>query len=298
MVSLTTLRIKTRHNQLTGTPGIDNIQLIKQTGQARVCMCSGAKIPAAHRAVSPIPRLRGTLTGNLLLAPMKELRILSHSDEPFSNRLEAGRLLGHELEEWHEQRTVVLGIPRGGLIVARELARALDADLDIVLSRKLRAPGNPELAIGAIAEDGKLFLDEMLLREMSVESTYIQQEKERQLVEIAQRTELSRRILPKVPLKGRPVIVTDDGVATGATMQAALWAARQEHPSKLIAALPVGPEETVRRLAKDADEMICLRAPPFFNAVGQFYIRFEQIEDEEMLAILKEEHQRKGGKWM
>ncbi len=229
---------------------------------------------------------------------MKTLRIVSHSDEPFRDRLEAGQILGHELRNWRGQGAVVLGIPRGGLIVARELAQALDADLDIVLSRKLRAPGNPELAIGAVAEDGKLFLDEMLVREMGVDSTYIQQEKEHQLVEIAHRIEQSRRILPKLLLKGRSVIVTDDGVATGATMQAALWAARQEHPRKLIAALPVGPEETMRRLAKDADEMICLRAPPFFSAVGQFYMLFDQVEDEEMLAILNEERQRKGGKWM
>jgi predicted phosphoribosyltransferase len=225
---------------------------------------------------------------------MNTLRIISYSDEPFRNRLEAGQLLGHELRNWRGQSAVVLGIPRGGLIVARELARVLDADLDIVLSRKLRAPGNPELAIGAVTEDGKLFLDEMLIREMGVESTYIRQEKERQLLEIARRTEQSRQILPKVPLKGRLVIVTDDGVATGATMQAALWAARQEHPKKLIAALPVGPEETVRRLAQDADEMICLRTPSFFSAVGEFYIQFDQVEDEEMLTILREEHQRKG----
>jgi len=221
------------------------------------------------------------------------LRIASRSDKPFRDRLEAGQLLGRELKTWRGQRAVVLGIPRGGLIIAREVSRALEADLDIVLSHKLRAPGNPELAIGAVAEDGKLFLHEMLVQELGVESAYIQQEKERQLVEIARRTKLIRRILPKVPLKGSLVIITDDGVATGATMQAALWAARQEHPKKLIAALPVGPEETMRRLAKDADEMLCLRAPPFFAAVGQFYMRFPPVEDEEVLEILKD--QRKGG---
>ncbi len=221
------------------------------------------------------------------------LRIASRSDKPFRDRLEAGQLLGRELETWRGQRAVVLGIPRGGLIIAREVSRALEADLDIVLSHKLRAPGNPELAIGAVAEDGKLFLHEMLVQELGVESAYIQQEKERQLVEIARRTKLIRRILPKVPLERSLVIITDDGVATGATMQAALWAARQEHPKKLIAALPVGPEETMRRLAKDADEMLCLRAPPFFAAVGQFYMRFPPVEDEEVLEILKD--QRKGG---
>ena len=224
---------------------------------------------------------------------MTALRIVSYSDEPFTDRLEAGQLLGRELKKWRGQRAVVLGIPRGGLIVARELARALEADLDIVLSRKLGAPGNPELAIGSIAEDGRLFLNEMLVSEMAVESGYLQQEKERQLAEIRRRTELIRRFLPKMPLEGKVVIVTDDGVATGATMQAALWAARQEHPRVLIAALPVGPVENVRRLAEAADEMVCLRAPSIFSAVGQFYMRFDQVGDEEVLELLKDQRQRK-----
>lgn len=227
---------------------------------------------------------------------MTTLRIISYSDEPFTDRLEAGQLLGRELKKWRGQRAVVLGIPRGGLIVARELALALEADLDIVLSRKLGAPGNPELAIGSVAEDGRLFLNEVMVSEMAVGSSYLQQEKERQLAEIRRRTELIRRFLPRIPLEGKVVIVTDDGVATGATMQAALWAARQEHPLKLIAALPVGPEENVRRLAEATDEMVCLRAPSFFSAVGQFYLRFDQVEDEEVLELLKDQRQRKTGR--
>ena len=227
---------------------------------------------------------------------MTALRIISYDNQPFTDRLEAGQLLGRESKKWRGQRAVVLGIPRGGVSVARELARALEADLDIVLSRKLGAPGNPELAIGSVAEDGRLFLNEVLVSEMAVESSYLQQEKERQLAEIRRRTELIRRFLPRIPLEGKVVIVTDDGVATGATMQAALWAARQEHPRKLIAALPVGPEENIRRLAEAADEMVCLRAPSFFSAVGQFYMRFDQVEDEEVLELLKDQRQRKTGR--
>ena len=227
---------------------------------------------------------------------MGTLHILSRSAEPFRDRIEAGQLLGHELTQYHGQETVVLGIPRGGIVVANELARVLEGDLDIVLSRKLGAPGHSELAIGALAEDGKLFLNDSLVRELGIGSAYIQQERARQQTEILRRSELIRRVLPKVPLQGRLVIVTDDGVATGATMQAALWAVRQEHPQKLIVALPVGPEETLKRLAEDADEMVCLRAPPLFGAVGQFYVRFEQIEDEEVLRILREEQERKRSK--
>lgn len=227
---------------------------------------------------------------------MAKLRIVSHSDEPFRDRQEAGQLLGRELNNLRGQKAVVLGIPRGGIIVARELARALEADLDIVLSHKLRTPGHPELAMGSVAEDGKLFLNEMVIRELGVDRAYIQQEKAQQLMEIARRSKLIRKIQPKVPLEGRLVIVTDDGVATGATTQAALWAVRGENPKKLIAAVPVGSEETIGRLAEDVDEIICLRAPPFFAAVGQFYTQFDPIEDEEVLKILREEQARKRGK--
>lgn len=224
---------------------------------------------------------------------MATLRIVSHSNEPFYDRVEAGRLLGRELKDFSEAETIVLGIPRGGLVIARELAHALSAHLDIVLSRKLGAPGNPELAIGAVAEDGRLFLHEDMIRLYRINDAYIQEEKARQMAEMARRAGLIRRILPKVPLAGKVAIITDDGVATGATMQAALWTVRQEHPLKLVAALPVGPEETVGALAHDADETICLRSPLDFASVGQFYVHFSQVEDEEVSAIIREEQERK-----
>lgn len=131
---------------------------------------------------------------------MAKLRIVSHSDEPFRDRQEAGQLLGRDLNSLHGQKAVVLGIPHGGIIVARELARALEADLDIVLSHKLRTPGHPELAMGSVAENGKLFLNEMVIRELGVDRAYIQQEKAQQLMEIARRSKLIRKIQPKVPL--------------------------------------------------------------------------------------------------
>ncbi len=227
---------------------------------------------------------------------MGKLRILSHSSEPFKDRREAGRLLAQQLSGYRGQKAVVLGIPRGGIIVAQELARALEAETDIVLAHKLRTPGHAELAMGSVAEDGKLFLNEEVTRGLGVSEAYIQQEKARQVAEIRRRTKLFRHVRPKVPLAGRTVIVTDDGVATGATTEAALWAVRLEKPEKLIAALPVGPEDTVKRLAQDVDEMLCLRTPPLFAAVGQFYMRFEPVEDEEVLEILEEEQQRGGWK--
>lgn len=223
---------------------------------------------------------------------MGKLYILSHSSELFEDRREAGRLLAEQLSGYRGEKAVVLGIPRGGIIVAREIAHTLQAQLDIVLAHKLGAPGYAELAIGSVAEDGRLFLNEGLVQELGVGEAYIQQEKARQMAEIRRRTELFRRSRPMVPLDGRIVIVTDDGVATGATTQAAFWAVQLEKPEKVIAALPVGPESTIIRLGEEVDEMICLRTPPLFAAVGQFYMRFESVGDEEVLEILREEQQR------
>ena len=221
---------------------------------------------------------------------MGKLRILQRSGGLFEDRREAGRLLANELCHYRGQGAVVLGIPRGGIIVAQEVARGLGAEMDIVLAHKLRTPAHAELAMGSVAEDGKLFLNEEVIQELGIDEVYIQQEKARQMAEISRRTKLFRNVRPKVPLGNRIVIVTDDGVATGATTQAALWAVRLEKPKKLIAALPVGPEDTIRRLAEDTDEMLCLRTPPLFAAVGQFYANFEPVEDDEVLEILKEEH--------
>ena len=230
---------------------------------------------------------------------MGTLRIISNSSEAFRSRMEAGGLLASQLKEFEirdfkfEIPLVVLGIPRGGVVVAREIAHALQADLDMVLAHKLGAPGNPELAIGAVCEDGRLFLDEEISSYMGVDDDYIKREKSRQLQELARRVKRYRSLLPKLPLTGRVVIVTDDGVATGATMQAALWAVKQENPKKIVAAVPVGPQDSLEKLSQDADETICLQAPPFFSAISQFYSYFNQVEDEELLEILQQESKRR-----
>jgi len=226
---------------------------------------------------------------------MGNLNIVSYSSEPFTDRAEAGRLLARQFQGtgMAHEGMVVIGIPRGGVILAWEIARVIDADMDIVLSRKLGAPGNPELAIGAVSEEGKVFLNRRLVENLGVSDSYILKEQAYQMTEIARRSGLIRRILPHVPLAGRNVIVTDDGIATGATMRAALWSVSQEKPSRLLCALPVGPEDTLMDLARDADDVICLRSPPGFAAVGQFYRFFPQIEDEEVLTIIREEARRK-----
>ncbi len=219
---------------------------------------------------------------------MGKITILSKSDEPFRDRREAGRLLGAALQPMGGGRTAVLGIPRGGVVVAKEAANILKVDLDIVLSRKLGAPGNPELAIGAISEAGKIFLDDSIVSHVGASKEYIEKEAKRQSAEIRRRSEIFRKILPKVSLRQKTVIIVDDGLATGATMRSSLWATRQEKPARLVAAVPVASREAVDRIADYCDEVICLRLPPFFGAVGEFYVNFSQTTDEEVIDILKE----------
>ena len=217
---------------------------------------------------------------------MGTIRILSHSGAPFADRREAGQLLARELEAHRTPRPVVLGIPRGGVVVAAEIASGLGAELDIVLSRKIGAPGNPELAIGAVSEDGQLFLDERVRARFGVSQQFVERQRALQIEEIARRVALYRAARPKVPLHGRVVILSDDGLATGSTMQAALWAVRRELPGRVIVAVPVGAPYTVVAVAESADELLCLRAPEDFGAVGRFYRRFDQTPDEEVVEIL------------
>jgi predicted phosphoribosyltransferase len=221
------------------------------------------------------------------------VRIVSKSGEPFSDRVEAGRLLAVELEEYGGKKAVILGIPRGGVIIAEEIARRLSADMDIVLTHKLGAPYNCELAIGAVCEDGTHFVNEPVANYVGADDRYISQEKARQLKEINRKVSLYRPVLAKLPLEGRIVIAVDDGVATGATMQAALWAIRKGNPAKVLMAVPVGPQDSIMKLSGDADETVCLRTPYDFQALGRFYLEFPQVEDEQLLAILKEESNRR-----
>jgi predicted phosphoribosyltransferase len=222
-----------------------------------------------------------------------KVRILSQSGEPFRNRVEAGKLLAAELMEYRGQKAAILGIPRGGIIIANEIAKELLADLDIVLTHKLGAPYNSELAVGAVCEDGTHSVNESVAGYVGADKRYISMEKERQLKEIERKVNLYRPVLAKLPIEGRIVIATDDGVATGSTMQAALWAIRKEKPSKLVLAIPVGPPDSVSKLSADADETICLKTPYDFQALGRFYLDFPQVEDEELLQIIEEESKRR-----
>ncbi|MHC4370297.1 MAG: phosphoribosyltransferase [Planctomycetota bacterium] len=224
---------------------------------------------------------------------MSNVRIISDSSEPFEDRKDAGEQLARQLENFRGRNPVVLGIPRGGVVIACEIAAALEAELDIILSHKLGAPLNPEFAIGAVFEDGTHFVNTKAALYTGADESYIQREKANQLDQMAHKAERYRKVLPKLDLVGRVVIVTDDGVATGASMRAALWAIRKQNPESLVLALPVGPEDTVMSLSEIADETVCLTTPPDFMALSRFYLRFGQVEDEEVLEILASESARR-----
>jgi len=218
---------------------------------------------------------------------MGEVRIVSTEPRAFEDRREAALALAEELSELRGQRPVILGIPRGAVPMAAVLADELGGELDVVIVRKLRAPHHPEFAIGAVTEGGRVMLHEDVVRQLRVPPSYLEQEQREQLEAIEERKRRYRSVREKVPLEGRVVVVVDDGFATGATMRAALWGARREHPKRLIAAAPVGAPETVREMADHADEVVCLRAPAVFGAVGAFYRRFDQVSDDEVVEVLR-----------
>lgn len=204
----------------------------------------------------------------------------------FQDRLQAAAQLADRLANYREKRPLVLAIPRGAVSMAQLIAKQLDGDFDLVLVRKLRAPGQPELAIGSVDESGWTFIAPHA-HAMGVEEGYIEQEKQAQLQTIRHRRALySPKHSPFDPA-GRIVIVVDDGMATGATMLAALHGLRERKPQRLICAVPVAPEDTLRKAQTLADEVVCLETPVWFQAVGQFYQHFPQVEDAEVIELLK-----------
>ena len=207
----------------------------------------------------------------------------------FRDRQEAGQLLAQALAFLGGKKDViVLGIPRGGVVVAAEVARAIGAPLNVYITRKIGAPYNPELAIGAIASSGDVVLDEGLMGSLGVSPEYVQDETERQRREIERRLKKYRGNRPAQKLEGKTVLLVDDGIATGATTLAAIRALRKQKPAELILAVPVGPPDAVARLREEVDRLVCLDTPQLFWAVGAFYEVFDQTSDEEVVRLLRE----------
>jgi predicted phosphoribosyltransferase len=207
---------------------------------------------------------------------------------PFRDRIEAAEKLALKLANFRGQRPLVLAIPRGAVPMGKVIADALDGELDVVLVRKLGAPGNPELAVGSVDETGHTYVAEHA-RAMGISDRYLEQEKRAQLETMRKRRSEYTPVRAPIDPAGRVVIVVDDGIATGSTMIAALRAVRARTPKKLIAAMGVAPPETLERMHREADEIVCLEAPPFFYAVGQFFSDFPQVSDEEVIACLRQD---------
>ena len=210
----------------------------------------------------------------------------------FTDRVDAGKRLASALKDFSGKHGIVLAIPRGGVVVGFEIAKALSLPLDIIIPRKIGAPENPELAIGAVAEDGTAILDNQLIKYLGVSNEYIEIETKRQKHEIGRRLKLYRQDSSYPTLKGLDVIVVDDGIATGSTMKAALASVKNRGASSVTVAVPVGPPSTIEELGKIADRVICLYMPEYFQAIGEFYSDFSQTSDEEVIMLLKESKEK------
>ncbi|MBV9153005.1 MAG: phosphoribosyltransferase [Alphaproteobacteria bacterium] len=212
----------------------------------------------------------------------------------FDHRRDAGRRLAAALAGYRQSRPIVLALPRGGVPVGFEVAKALAAPLDVLLVRKIGAPGHEELGLGAIVDghDPQLVLNEDVVRAVAPPPGYIEAETERQLAEIERRRQHYVGDRPLVPLTDRVVIVIDDGIATGATVKAALRGVRRHRPARLVLAVPVAPVESLNELTAECDDVVCLATPEPFYAVGPHYRDFRQTSDDEVVRLLADARQR------
>ena len=209
----------------------------------------------------------------------------------FQNRIEAGRQLAAKLRAYKATKNlIVLAIPRGGVVVGKQLADFLGCPLDVIVTKKIPAPGSPELAIGAVGPAswrGEPVIDEELAAKVGADEQYLKFKIENLKFEVARREKEFRKGKPPLDLKNKIVILTDDGVATGATMAMAVEIVRQQEPKKIIVAVPVIARDSLEKIAALADEVVYLEAPELFFAVGQFYREFEQVSDEIVIKILR-----------
>jgi putative phosphoribosyl transferase len=213
----------------------------------------------------------------------------------FADRNAAGEQLAERLFEFKDRDPVVLALPRGGLPVGFEVAKALDAPLGVILVRKIGAPGQPELAVGAVVdgESPETVINEDVKEPLGIDDSYIEAESARQLKEVARRLRLYVGDRPRPEIAGKTAIIVDDGIATGATVRAAIHAVRRRSPARVVLAVPVAPLDTVESLRDEVDELICLSVPALFFAISMFYGEFHQLDDNEVVAILEKARARR-----
>ena len=204
----------------------------------------------------------------------------------FADRTDAGEQLADRLEQRGVETDVVLAVPRGGLPLGRVVADRLDAPLDVVVAKKMGAPHNPELAIGAVGADGSAWVNDAIVARVGADDDYVETERERKAEEAREKADLYREGKPVPELAGQRVLVVDDGVATGATTIACLRQVENAGAAHVALAVPVGSPDSIERLRDEADEVICVDTPPGFGAVGQFYRRFDQVSDDEARSYL------------
>jgi len=213
----------------------------------------------------------------------------------FRNRREAGRALAEELTSYRgKDNLLVLGLARGGVPVAREIASALGATLDVFLVRKLGVPGWSELAMGALASGGGVVMNDDVISSLHITDEQVREVIDSETTELARREKAYRGGRPAADPRGKIVILVDDGIATGASMMAAVRAVRAAGPQSIVVAVPVGPESACRELAREADDVVCATMPPAFHAVGQAYDDFHQVSDDEVRELLS---YRSGPPW-
>jgi putative phosphoribosyl transferase len=214
---------------------------------------------------------------------------------PFEDRREAGRRLAEKLSRFKDEQTVVFALPRGGVPVGYEISRALEAPLDVFISRKLGAPGQPEFGIGAVAVGGVRILNQDVVRRLGIPDDYIEQITAQEIAEVGRRLRYFRGERPEPEVGGRTAILVDDGLATGVTARAAVQALRMRKPRSLILAAPVCAAQSAALFKTVVDELVCLESPSDLGAIGFWYRNFEQTSDEEVVELLERARSERGG---
>jgi putative phosphoribosyl transferase len=206
----------------------------------------------------------------------------------FRDRVEAGKKLAEAVKEFRGKDVVVLGIPRGGVVVANEVAKALEAPLDIVVTRKIEAPGEPEYALGAVTQEGDVIMDRQAAESLGASPQYLDDQVKKKREEVKERMQRLRGDAPYPRLEGRVVIIVDDGIATGSSVGAAVMSVKKRKPKEIVVAVPVAPADAVETLSEEGAKVVCLETPRSFLAIGEFYRDFGQVEDIRVKRILDE----------